>query len=305
MLVLKPFASGVRFDELAFAPDGKALAAAGGRRGVMVWRAFANGAKAECISAGVPAVCRLAFAPDGTLFAGNSQLVAVDFQTGGASPISLTPWGGLWFGASPEGSRLIVSGPKYQRNDYYIACWALGAYAKPLWEVTADGHVGSGPLFLPGGNRFVLCEHRRHGTPHWFGNRVTYSLKTGAELDVSACLQDTIERAVLSPDGARVACRTRETIRIYPTVGDVLDFATVKNDSKKHFTGMAFHPSGKYFAATSNDKTVKLYDTTTWDVARAFTWDIGRMRSVCFSPDGALAAAGSDSGKVVMWDVDV
>jgi hypothetical protein len=29
------------------------------------------------------------------------------------------------------------------------------------------------------------------------------------------------------------------------------------------------------------------------------------MRSVAFSPDALLAAAGSDTGKVVFWDVDV
>ena len=39
--------------------------------------------------------------------------------------------------------------------------------------------------------------------------------------------------------------------------------------------------------------------------AKTFTWNIGKMRSIAFSPDGTLAAAGSDSGKVVVWDVDV
>jgi WD40 repeat protein len=79
----------------------------------------------------------------------------------------------------------------------------------------------------------------------------------------------------------------------------------VRPHGRHHFTGVAFHPSGRYLAATSNDATVKLYDTNTWEVARTFTWNIGRMRSIAFSPDGALAAAGSDTGKVVVWDVDL
>ncbi len=87
--------------------------------------------------------------------------------------------------------------------------------------------------------------------------------------------------------------------------GDADRVRVVENDNKKHFTGIAFHPSGRYLAATSNDATVKLYDTTTWEVARTFTWEIGRMRSIAFSPDGTLAAAGSDTGKVVVWDVDL
>lgn len=72
-----------------------------------------------------------------------------------------------------------------------------------------------------------------------------------------------------------------------------------------HFTGMAFHPSGRYLAATSNDATVKLYDTASWQLATSFTWDVGRLRSVAFSPDGTLAAVGSDTGRVVVWDVDL
>ena len=79
----------------------------------------------------------------------------------------------------------------------------------------------------------------------------------------------------------------------------------ILNDSPSHFTGIAFHPSGRYLAATSNDETVKLYDTASWQIAKSFTWNVGRLRSVAFSPDGTLAAAGSDTGRVVVWDVDL
>jgi WD40 repeat protein len=81
--------------------------------------------------------------------------------------------------------------------------------------------------------------------------------------------------------------------------------ALIRNDNRKEFTGLAFHPSGRFLAATSNDATVKLYDTQTWALAHAFDWKIGRLRSVAFSPDGTLAAAGGDKGKVVVWDFDL
>ena|SRR5207248_7623789 len=79
----------------------------------------------------------------------------------------------------------------------------------------------------------------------------------------------------------------------------------IESGGRKHFTGVAFHPSGAYLAATSNDEAVKIYDTATWQVARTFTWNVGRLRSVAFSPDGTRAAVGSDTGKVVIWDVDL
>ena len=68
---------------------------------------------------------------------------------------------------------------------------------------------------------------------------------------------------------------------------------------------LAFHPSGRFLAATSNDATVKLYDTATWKRAQSFDWNIGRLRSVAFSPDGMLAAGRGARGKIVVWDVDL
>jgi hypothetical protein len=40
-------------------------------------------------------------------------------------------------------------------------------------------------------------------------------------------------------------------------------------------------------------------------VAQTYSWAVGRLRSVCFSPDGMRAAVGSDTHKVVVFDVDV
>jgi hypothetical protein len=40
-------------------------------------------------------------------------------------------------------------------------------------------------------------------------------------------------------------------------------------------------------------------------VEREIAWDIGRLRSVAFSPDGMLAAGAGDKGKIVVWDVDL
>ena len=74
---------------------------------------------------------------------------------------------------------------------------------------------------------------------------------------------------------------------------------------RKHFAGFAVHPSGRWLAAAGLDGAVTLWDATTWTVAQSWVWDAGQARSVCFSADGTLAAAGTDSGKVVVWDLDL
>jgi hypothetical protein len=107
----------------------------------------------------------------------------------------------------------------------------------------------------------------------------------------------------LSPDGGTLAILDGMCVRVVRPGGSPVP--PLVNDVRRIFTGLAFHPSGRHLAVTSNDATVKLYDNTSWAVAAAYTWDVGRMRCVAFSPDGTLAAAGSDTGRVVVWDCDL
>jgi len=79
----------------------------------------------------------------------------------------------------------------------------------------------------------------------------------------------------------------------------------IRNDSRKDFTAIAYHPSGEHVYATSNDETVHVFDTKTWDRVGRFTWQIGKLKAVAVSADGTLAAAGGENGEIVIWDVDV
>jgi len=117
-------------------------------------------------------------------------------------------------------------------------------------------------------------------------------------------LVDNTFGTMISPDGAWLIAQTGPSLYVRETANLNREPRKIRN-GKLHFTALAFHPSGRYLAATSNDQTVKLYDTQSWELSKTFTWDIGRMRSIAFSPDGMLAAAGSDTGKVVVWDVDL
>jgi WD40 repeat protein len=110
---------------------------------------------------------------------------------------------------------------------------------------------------------------------------------------------------VLSTDGRLVAAWYARHLTVWRTDDPKQLPVRIKNDGTKHLTGGAFHPSGRFLAATSNDTTVKLYDTTTWRVSTTLAWQIGRLRCVAFSPDGCRAAVGSDQGRILIWDVDL
>lgn len=158
---------------------------------------------------------------------------------------------------------------------------------------------------LPDGDRFLSVERI------WSGGSLQHRLSIRSRADGHVIQSvpnminswaDTVFASHLSK--AVVVCNGI-WLHVYQSDDFSLPPRVIRSDTRKHFTGIAFHPSGRYLAATNNDETVKLYDTTTWDVVHRFTWDIGRMRSIAFSPDGTLAAAGGDRGKVVVWDVDL
>jgi WD40 repeat protein len=168
------------------------------------------------------------------------------------------------------------------------------------WEYTA-----SEPVFFDDGSGFVQTEFRGWATaadPYWLVVRVP---STGEVLRSIPVADFTWGGMVVSPDGKLIAYHTGGELIVRRLEHRAPLVRRLGSTTLKHFTDLAFHPSGRCLAATSNDATVKLYDTETWAVARTYSWKIGKLRSVAFSPDGTLAAAGSDTGKIVVWDVDL
>jgi WD40 repeat protein len=67
---------------------------------------------------------------------------------------------------------------------------------------------------------------------------------------------------------------------------------------------LAFTADGRYLATVSNDETVRVWGARGWREQTTFTWRIGRLLTLALAADGLRAAAGSDAGKVVVWDLD-
>jgi hypothetical protein len=180
-----------------------------------------------------------------------------------------------------------------------LFCRLVADPANSLWSVVAGGRVTDPPLFLPD-SRFMTLE-RRHEARF-----VTRELGTGAVLEeAQPASAGVFDNQVMCPDGRLIACHRAVQVAVYRVEALAANPVAFANDNPRQFTGLAFHPSGLYLAAASNDAPVKFYNTATWKVAQAFDWGIGRLRSVAFSPDGLLAAAGGDEGRIVVWDVDL
>lgn len=294
-----------RVDFLQFTPDGRTLVAPCSA-GVQVWQNFTSGSRPTTIL-NYPYVWFVRFTPDGLkvlLDASPGKVIVHDLSTGQAVaiPLELVDAGGSC-DLTPDGRSVVVTRTHTGMDPPgRLSCRQISNPETTLWSVATSRWIYSWPLFLAGGERFVVFEGRSDVVPFWY---VTRDAKTGQVLTEVGDAGYQFTNPVMSADRNLVAGRRGSLLGVFRVENFAAKPIVLRNDNRKEFTGLAFHPSGRFLAATSNDATVKLYDTSTWKVAQVFDWAIGRLRSVAFSSDGMLAAAGGDKGKIVVWDVDL
>jgi WD40 repeat protein len=294
-----------QIDLIRFSPDSLTLVTASWAC-VQIWNDFTVKKQPILHFDSVHYVRTAAFTPNQShLYVAGSSFAAVDLKARSVQTFGHEQLDVAVLSLSPDGNRMIVEEAQ-SGTSALIGLRSTSEPAANVWHRWTIPGIRVRPIFLASDAEFLRIEEQHvSGTPrqHRFA---LFSVTTGDVTYRSDWLAEEPAEIAVSPDGTTLACRTSKRLHFYPIQGGFTEpLKTIPNDGRKHFTAIAFHPSGRYLAATSNDATVKLYDTTTWDVARTFTWDIGRMRSIAFSPDGTLAAAGSDKGKVVVWDVDL
>ncbi len=311
MIVLGEVGRGA-FSAVAVHPEGK-LVAAGGKRAPVIWD-LTTGREipAPCLDPFAPTTA-LAFHPTRPLLYIVTEIgvTAHSLDTREDKPLQPRPY--FTYGAAfhPTGDRIVYG--HYRDHDsahlcgHFLNCAvrsAAGNYRRVWQRCPVDAPEDGWATcfaFFPDGERFAQAEVSAPGFRFTGPRVVVRSADTG---DALHQLPGPCDGIAVSPCNDILVTRLRNLLY----VSDAGDFTARPRKvvtGTRRLVGIAFHRSGRYLAATSNDATVKLYDTTSWEVAKTYTWNVGRMRSVAFSPDGTLAAAGSDTGKVVVWDVDV
>ena len=296
---------------LAFSASGDALAAAAApNHGIFLWNLHDGGDDAVHLDSSATLQTRgLHFTPDGrslAWFAGQSRKVySRDHRRAAVTKLAAS---GRMIGMTqtPDGGRLVTQHSSF-RDPALIGWSGSGVDWEQDWSIPTEKLSVHTAAVCPTGTQLALLTRETQPGRFWDNNPIQLELRSA----VNGIVQAKTTYApkyhgplAFSPDGTQLVGSNDMTLLVWP-VPDLGEAKLIRNDSRKHFTSLAYHPSGRYLYAASNDGSVHLFDTATWVRVRRYEWKLGRLRSVAVSPDGLLAAAGGDKGEVVFWDVDV
>jgi WD40 repeat protein len=194
---------------------------------------------------------------------------------------------------SPDGQRLVAA---YPTADGGNAVYGL-ADGKQTWHTAYDRGLVRHPAgFLADGERFVLVG----------GNRVSVVRFVDQAVDASARYPTyNIYQAHLSPDRRHLGVVGYNSFYLYDAAAPGKPRQIKSSATFGNFVGFAFHPAGRTLAVIHGGPTlVKLYDLDALALRTKLNWKVGKLTCVAYSPDGLLAAVGTDDGRVVVWDAD-
>jgi WD40 repeat protein len=295
-----------RVDRLVFSPDGARLATAGGENNPVEVYSFDAPAAPPAV---IPLLLdvntyEFAFDPSGELLVGadDKGLVGFDPVTGKELWCNVVreffTLGGL--DVSPDGRLAFAFQYQYLMPDGYHV-WELAGRKGPRRVRAMTGTPDHGCHAV----RFVKDAQMIAFAEVGGGGKYQFNLLPTSGRGRGRVLESEIgELRQLVAHGNLLAALSPRLVWVWD-VDNTEPLAGVAVPGRKAMTGVAFHPSGKFLAVSSNDETVTLFDTQTWQATRSFSWNVGRLRGVAFSPDGTRAAVGSHTGQIVVWDVDV
>jgi WD40 repeat protein len=274
---------------LAFSPDGALLASAGSDF-VGLWE-LATGKLRWSVVAEY-SQCPV-FSPDGRRLAATGLELGYWKAANGKPARKLRPGAGepICCAFSPDG-KWFVGGMDDDADRPRVCRWTVSSWERELFPIVkypvqaCAFHPNSKVLAIAGKSRMALVDIKT--------GRERVKIETGPRYDSSAL--------GWSPDGELLLHAAGPVLSIRD--GKDLSEKTALRQEKRYFLDFAFQPGGRLLATVSKDEHVRLWDTNSWKETRAYTWEIGGLRCVDFSPDGLLAAAAGDKGGIVVWDVE-
>jgi len=287
---------------LAFAADNRFLVVGGTACRVDVWDLANPTARRPMFSRQVHTVAHLWISPDGREF------IAAELTDGAVSRYQLdNPAARKDF--TPSLTSNTLAPPRILPDGSGVVCgrtptrWNFAAGSEPVWQATNRRRSGHDAIAYAVARDCVqLAVGELTSLTATYRVRV-YLMGTDDPPQELGVVSNHIKRLAWSPGGEYLAAAVDTRVFVWKSDGQLLTQFRIAG--RKHVMDVAFHPSGRYLAVADNAGTIRLLETDAWTESRVFAWGLPKARCIAFSPDGALAAAGSENGKVILWDVDL
>ena len=289
-LILKAHSNGIAYC-VAFRPDGKQLATAGGYDNTAkVWD-VSNGREVLTLKGHTSDVDCVAFSPDGKWLASSSWDNTLKLWDAANGQLKLSLIGHTerveWLAISPDGKRIASAS-----RDKTAKVWDATTGKEIL---TFNGH--DDPViaiaFSPNG-KWIVSSGWDKLVKLWdsTNGHVTHTLTGHTEM---------VRSVVFSPDGKRVASASDDrTVKIWDAeTGRKL--LTLSGHTNAPF-GVAFSPDGKRLASAGIDQIVKIWDATSGRDLFTLNGYGEALLTVAISPDGNSLAFGGTGGVVRLWE---
>jgi WD40 repeat protein len=280
--------------QLAFSPDGKAVAASEWQAGkVHVWDA-ATGKEVALWKAHEPwkgfgrSIAAVVFSADGkrlvTAGAGDKVVRLWDAATGKAVRSFTGHAGGVHCAAlSPDG-RLLATGSA----DATARLWDV-ATGEELRVLSGFRHGVAAVAFSPDGKTLLTGSE---------GPSKVWEVATGKQVRELPGDRGWLAGAFFTPDGKRVVTGGGRLVHVRDAVTGRDVHAFAGHEDSLH--GLAFSPDGKLLATAGADRTVRLWSGAK-EVRRLTVAGESGVWSPAFAPDGK-ALAGATFTHIHLWD---
>jgi WD40 repeat protein len=196
-----------------------------------------------------------------------------------------------------------VVGPPLNRAA--LSCWRLPNFSLLWKDERWDDHTrfDVAPAIDPSGDRFALSV--RVGGPRPMQLVSIRDANTGAQIvSVSLDPASPVQQLAFTADGSKLLVRTDDRkVQLFDAATGA-PAGELVHSGRPYVTAIAVHPRGPVACARTNG-TVTFWDVERREQLRTLDWKAGKLVSVAFAPDGALGAAGTEDGKLVVWDVDL